>query len=39
MSARRPAKKAPMKQPINSEATVNPKPLLGDQLPLTNPKV
>ncbi len=32
-SASRPAKKAPMKQPMSSEATVKPRPLLGDQLP------
>ena len=34
-SARRPAKNAPMKQPISREATVKPSPFVGDQLPGT----
>ena len=34
-SARRPAKNAPMKQPISSDATVKPRPFLGEKLPAT----
>ena len=38
-SARRPAKNAPMKQPMSKDATVKPSPLVGEKLPFTRPNV